>query len=478
MTALDDAVAAPADLADATATELLALYAAGEATPRDAVEACLARIEAAEPALNAIITLLAEEALAGADAALERWRSGTARPIEGVPYGLKDIIATEGVLTTGGSGLYLDHVPTETAAHVTRLDDAGGLLLAKLGTFEFACGGAANQAFGPVRNPWDLSRTTGGSSSGSGAAVAAGMVPLAIGTDTGGSIRIPAAYCGITGLKPTYGRVPRHGVMGLSWSLDHAGPMARSVADAALMLGLIAGPDERDPYASARPVPGYVAELGTSAGRGGWRVGRLRGWYEEPMHPAVAAAYDDAVGELATLGIEVADVELPGTAVAVAGALCVLYTEMLSLHEGHLPTIEERDSMGAGLLAAAPFVAGSDYVRGLRHRRVFQQELSEAMAGFDAFVLPGACTAPPPLATMLADTGDGVVDWLGLAMRNHIPFNYSGSPALCVPGGLSGGLPVSVQLVGRPHDEATLFAIGAAYQAATAHHQARPPLLG
>ncbi len=466
-------VKVPTDLADATATELLSLYASGAASPTEAVQACLARIEATEPALNAIITLLADDALAGAAAAGQRWQAGTARALEGVPYALKDIIATAGVLTTGGSGLYLDNVPTETAAHAARLADAGGLLMAKLGTFEFACGGAYNQAFGPVRNPWDVERTTGGSSSGSGAAVAAGQVPLAIGTDTGGSIRIPAAYCGITGIKATYGRVPRHGVMGLSWTLDHAGPMTRSVEDAALMLGVIAGYDERDAYASTRPVPDYVAALGAPVA--GTRVARLRGFFEEPMDPAVGAAYEVAVAELAALGIEVVDVELPEIETAVAAAWTTMYPEMLSLHERHLPTIEERDTMGAGMLAAAPFIAATDYVRALRYRTIFQEQLATAIDGFAAFVLPGSTAPPPELSALSPDSDEGNHDWLATATRNHIPFNYSGSPGLCVPAGFADGLPISLQLIGRPHDDAALLHLGHAFQAATSHHLARPP---
>jgi aspartyl-tRNA(Asn)/glutamyl-tRNA(Gln) amidotransferase subunit A len=464
-----------AGLADATAVDLLAGFRSGDLSPVDAVEACLARIDALEPALNAVITLLAEPALEAARASADRWARGTALPLDGVPYGLKDIVATAGILTTGGSGLYPTNVPTESASHAARLQAAGGILLAKLGTFEFACGGAVNQAYGPVRNPWDPARTTGGSSSGSGAAVAAGMVPLAIGTDTGGSIRIPAAYCGITGLKATYGRVPRHGVMGLSWTLDHAGPMTRSVEDAALMLGVIAGYDGRDAHSSKLPVPDYVGLLDRPVA--GMRVGRPRGWFEEPIHPAFLEAFERSLVELADLGIEVVDIEVPDVDVATAAAWQVCYAEMLSLHEGHFPTLEERDSMGAGMLAAAPFVPAGDYLRGLRYRSVFQAQFAAAMEGCDAMVLPGSTTPPPLLDDMLADVGDDKLDWLGLATRNHIPFNYLGVPGLCVPSGPAAGLPSSLQLIGHPHDDATLLALGAAYQAATDHHLARPAIV-
>lgn len=465
---------APADLAEATATELLAAYAARTATPVDAVDACLRRIEALESQVNAVRTLLADEALAAAVASAGRWAAGTARPLEGVPYGLKDIIATAGVTTTGGSAMYRDLVPTETAAHAARLEDAGALLLAKLETFEFACGGAHNKTFGPVRNPWDPERTTGGSSSGSGAAVAAGMVPLAIGTDTGGSIRIPAAYCSLAGMKPTYGRVPRHGVMGLSWTLDHAGPMTRSVEDAALMLGVIAGHDRRDSYSSERPVPDYSEAVHTPLPAGA-RVGRLRGYFEETVEPDVLAVYEAALGELAGLGVQIVDVEIADVALAAAAAWTICWSETLSLHTGHFAMLEDRDVMGAGLLGAAPFVSATDYLRALRYRAVFQRSVEAAMGGCLALVLLGSGSPPPRLDDLATAEAQG--DWLFDATRHHIAFNYAGVPGLCVPAGLSGGLPVSLQFVGMPHADDTLLQLGAAFQRNTDHHLARPTMV-
>ena len=229
------------DLSELTATELLEAYRSGKASPVEAVDACLAKMDALEPDINAVLTRLDDRARLDARESERRWARGDAKSFDGVPFGLKDIIATAGVQTTGGSGLYADWVPEESASLAQRMSNAGGILTAKLQTFEFACGGAFNRHFGIVRNPWSLERGTGGSSSGSAAAVAARELPVAIGTDTGGSVRIPAAWCGITGLKATFGRIPRHGVMGLSWTLDHAGPMTRSVADAALGVGADGG---------------------------------------------------------------------------------------------------------------------------------------------------------------------------------------------------------------------------------------------
>lgn len=466
-----------AALADLTATELLARFAAGTATPSQAVEACLTRIATTDDAYNAVLTLLADRARRQAAESDARWAAGTARALEGVPFGLKDIVATADIRTTGGSSLYAEHVPTESAALAGRLEQAGGVLLAKLSTFEFACGGAVNRTFGPTRNPWDLQRTTGGSSSGSGAAVALGQVPLAIGTDTGGSIRIPSAFCGLSGLKPTYGRVPRHGVMGLSWTLDHAGPMARSVADCALMLDVIAGADPRD----ATSLPGPAVPFADSLTRevAGMRVARSRGFLEEQMHPAVAAAYETALAELAGLGVELVDVELPTFDLAAVTSWFIIYAEMLSLHEEHFGLIEQRDEMGASLFGASPFVSAADYLRALRLRPAFQRELETAMTGCDALVTP-AMTALPPLidVEMVSDLGDHSEPWLDVACRTNVPFNLTGNPALVFPSGLVDGMPVALQLVGHPLDEATLFALGHAYQQATAHHLHRPPVLG
>jgi aspartyl-tRNA(Asn)/glutamyl-tRNA(Gln) amidotransferase subunit A len=462
------------DLADFTASELLEAYEAGSASPRDAVDACIARIEASDPAINAVLTPTFETAIETAGQSAERWQAGKARPLEGVPYGLKDIIATKGVRTTGGSALYRTWVPDTDATLAARLADAGGIRLAKLHTFEFACGGAANKTFGPARNPWSLDRTTGGSSSGSAAAVAAGFVPIAIGTDTGGSIRIPAAYCGITGLKPTYGRVPRTGVMGLSWTMDHAGPMVRSVADAAKVLAVIAGADGHDSYASQRPVPDYADSLEQPVV--GIRIGRPAGYLLERGHPDVITAYEEALQALAEAGAVIVDVELPLVHLSEPAGWMIIYAEMLSMHEGHLVGIDDRDEMGAGLLARGPFVTARDYLKAMRFRPLFQRSIGEAFEDIDVLATPGTTTVAPLLEDMLADVGTERVDWLSVATRTSLPFDLSGQPAMCIPCGLVDSLPVSLQLIGRPHDEAGVFRVGAAFQRETNHHLARPPL--
>jgi aspartyl-tRNA(Asn)/glutamyl-tRNA(Gln) amidotransferase subunit A len=462
------------DLAELTAVELMSHYAAGTASPSEAVSACMSRVEQYDGQINAILTPMFEQATEAADRSTARWAAGTARPLEGVPYGLKDIIATEGVLTTGGSALYKSWIPSSDAVVADRLVSAGGIPMAKLQTFEFACGGAANKTFGPVHNPWDLRRTTGGSSSGSAAAVAAGMLPVAIGTDTGGSIRIPSAYCGLSGLKPTYGRVPRSGIMGLSWTCDHAGPMTRSVADAAAVLGVIAGHHPSDPYASRRGVPAYLEVLDRDVT--GLRVGRPTDYLLERTHPAVADAFQSAVAVLERAGAVVVDVKLPLAELAEAAAWLAIYAEMLAYHSDHLPGIDDRDEMGAGLLALGPFVSAADYLRAMRFRVLFQQSIEAVFDDVDVLVTTGTPTIAPLLDDMLADIGTERVDWLKVASRTSIPFNFTGQPALCVPSGFVEGMPVSLQIVGRPHDDSTVLALGAAFQRETQHHLTRPDL--
>jgi aspartyl-tRNA(Asn)/glutamyl-tRNA(Gln) amidotransferase subunit A len=463
-------------LADATATELLDLYRTGAASPVDAVQACLERIDAVEPEINAVLTLLGDRALAQAADSADRWARGEARPFEGVPYGLKDIVATRGVRTTGGSSLYRDLCPTESASLAGRLEDAGGVLVAKLQTYEFACGGSLNRTFGVVRNPWALDRSTGGSSSGSAAAVAARELPVAIGTDTGGSIRIPAAWCGLVGLKATFGRVPRHGVMGLSWTLDHAGPMTRTVADTALTLGVIAGHDPRDATTSMRPVGDFLAACSRPVA--GLRIGVPGNWFFDRIHPAVADAFEESVRALRDLGLEPVELQIPAFEHVEAVGWTVLYAEMMALHEPHLPTIEDRDAACSDFLAVAPFVAAGDYLKALRVRALLQRGVQRAFELCDVLATPGVASVAPPLDAMACDLGEpDPVPWLDAAPRTTLPFNVTGNPAIVVPAGLVDGLPVSLQLVGRPYDEETVLAVAAAYEAATGHDHRAPPLL-
>ncbi|WP_308195408.1 amidase [Dactylosporangium sp. AC04546] len=454
-----------ADLIDLTVTELLTAFASGRATPTQAVDSCLERIEETNPAFGSVVAVTARAAYARAAVADARWANGTPRPLEGVPYGLKDLIATAGTPTTGGSRLYADHIPSADAVLERRLAEAGAVLVAKLATFEFGLGGSST---GNVPNPRDAARTAGGSSSGSGAAVALGQVPLAIGTDTAGSIRIPSAFCGISGLKATFGRVPSRGILGSTWSMSYAGPMARSVEDCARVLDVLSGPDPHRTFQLPDDGPFHDAVTRDVAGM---RLARDRRSFERSMHPAVAEAYELALLEVQELGVELVDVALPHFDELLTAAWTIIYAEALSTHHSHLDRLEELDEMTAGLLGAAPFVSALDYLRALRLRRFFQGELERAMEGCDLLVTPGLTALPPVLGeSMMADLGDRQVPWLDAACTPNVAFNLTGNPALVVPAGRIDGLPSSLQFVARPRDEAALLALGGAYQRATRHH--------
>jgi len=462
------------DLADATATELLDLFGAGAASPVDAVEAVLARIERVEPAVQAVATLVADDARAAARASERRWHNGEARPLEGVPYGLKDVVATAGVRTSGGSRRFADHVPDASAAVARRLEQAGGVLVAKLNTYELALGTPDGVPY--TRNPWDVERTPGGSSSGSAAAVAARELPIAIGTDTGGSIRIPASFCGVTGLKPTYGAVPRTGVFPLSWTLDHVGPLATAALDAALVMDAIAGPDDGDPTSSARPWRPAVA--GARADPAGLRVGLPRDWFFDVCDPQVAAATERAVELLAENGASVVEVSVPAARLAEERGMwdAIVYAECGSLHEDAFPAHAEL--YGADfrhVLLTAPFVSALEYLAALRGRVHIQRDLEAAFASADVLVTPCAVAAAPLAADMVMEVGDRRYPWREVAGRTTAIFNLAGAPALSLPIGLDeGGLPMGMQVVAPPHADGLCLQVGAWYQRLTTHHRAAP----
>src|SRR3989475_7736835 len=299
------------EIAYATIAELGARYRKRDLSPVEVIQALLARIEKLDPILHAFVTLTADSALAEARAAEEALLRGDARPLLGIPVAHKDIYLTRGILTTGGSALLADWIPDEDATCVTRLQRAGAVMLGKLITHEFAFGiQFPGHRFAAAKNPWDLAHMPGGSSSGSGAALAAGLAFGALGSDTGGSIRGPASFCGITGLKPTYGRCSRAGVLTLSWTLDHTGPMARTVEDCAYLLQALAGHDALDPASSREPVPDYVAPLGR--GVRGLRVGVVREYFFEGIDPEVEKGFEQALATLRQLGATVEDVQMPG----------------------------------------------------------------------------------------------------------------------------------------------------------------------
>jgi aspartyl-tRNA(Asn)/glutamyl-tRNA(Gln) amidotransferase subunit A len=469
-----------ADLFFAPMTELARLIATRVVSPVEVVRVHLDRIAALDGGLRAYITVCAEAALQAARAAEAALAAGQpVGPLHGVPYALKDLYDTAGVRTTGGSKIFAARVPAADATVARRLAQAGAILLGKLNMVEFAYGPEGlNPHYGHARNPWDrgVHRMAGGSSSGSGVAVAAGLAPGALGSDTGGSIRIPASLCGITGLKPTYGRVSRSGVLPLAWSMDHVGPMTRSAADCALMLGAMAGYDPADASTSVLPVPDYVAAL--TGDVKGLRVGLLRSFFLEGATPEVRAAVEAAAKTLAAAGAVVDEVSLETMTYVPAAALAVVGVEALAYHADLLRTRgAEYDPDIARRLRVGAFVSGVHYVRAQQVRALVRDEVDRALARRDVLLAPSTPIPAPAVDERQLTAGDGPSDVRSALIRFTRPFNVSGHPACALPCGFtSAGLPIGLQLVGRPFDEATVLRAADAFQRLTDFHTRRPGL--
>jgi len=431
-----------------------------EVSPVELVEAYLRRIDEIDGTLKAYVTVVADQALADARAAETEIAGGNYRgPLHGVPIGLKDLYDTAGVRTTGQSKVLEHRVPAKDATSVAKLRGAGTILLGKLSMHEFALGGPDTSLFELSRNPWDTERGPGGSSSGSGTAVAAGLCMAALGSDTGGSIRIPAAYCGIVGLKPTYGRVSRAGVLPLAWSLDHCGPMTWTVEDAALMLQAMAGPDPADPTAVDAPVPDYSAALADDVR--GLTIGVPRSYIDDPavgVDPEVGAAFDAALAALASLGARIEEIEVPSLAFATEANTMIMISEAFSYHRANL--ISQPQNYGA--TARACFVLGGtyttgDYQQAMRARARVRREYAEVMQRVDLIATPSMATPAGPFDYDLLSL-IGIPNFMG-------PMNQTGMPAISVPCGFSDdGLPIGLQLAGRPFDEPTVIRAAHAYQ--------------
>ncbi len=452
-----------------TIRELGARYRKREVSPVEVTRALLARIEKLDPALHAFVTLTPERALADARAAEEALRKGDTRPLLGIPIGHKDIYLSRGIRTTGGSALFADWVPEDESTVVRRWHEAGTVLMGKLITHEFAFGlQFPGHRFPPARNPWNVEHIPGGSSSGSGAALAAGFVHGATGSDTGGSIRGPAAFCGITGLKPTYGRVSRAGVMTLSWTLDHTGPMARTAEDCAYLLQGMAGHDARDPASSTRPLDDYVAALDGNVR--GLRIGVPRNYFFDGVDPQIVHAFDEALGVLEKLGAEVRDLTIPSFDLSRAFFL-IMVTEAFAYHEQDLRTHPElygevlRERMLTGAL-----VTGAEYVQAQRIRMQICADVAGVMKTVDVLATPTTITPATPFK--VAYDPD-----FGFPRSNMAPFNLTGQPTLALPCGFSSaGLPLGFQVGGRAFEETTVLRLGHAYQRATDWHTRRPPV--
>lgn len=442
------------------------------------VEAALARIESLDDKLHAYITVMAEEARSVARALDAELASGQDRgPLHGIPVAVKDLYDTAGTRTTSGSKILAGRVPERDATSVARLREAGAVIVGKTNLNEFACGVTSTNAhYGDVLNPWDLSRTPGGSSGGSAAAVAAGLCTLATGSDTGGSIRIPAALCGIVGVKPSYGRISCHGIMPLSWEQDHPGPMARTVHDAALMLSAMAGWDVADPASARLPVPNYALEL--EGGIAGWRIGLDRQYALQGISNEVRDAFEQALDTLVMLGAEVVEVQVPGLEEGISAGLVIWNAEATAVHEEWLRTrIEDYDPRVGPRLGNGFSVTGLDYARAQRARRQLVRNLQVLYEDVDLLATPMCAIGAPPQGASQVEVGGQEFDVLPALTRYSRVFNLTGLPSVSLPCGFTGDdLPIGLQLVGALYDEATVLKAAYAYEQATKWHPRRPAL--
>lgn len=462
----------PEDLHELTLAEAARLISTRKLSPVEYTSSLLARIEALEPQLNAFITRTPDVATIAARAAEAEIMRGNLRgPLHGIPFALKDIYDTAGILTSGHSRTCIDRIPDKDATTVVRLKAAGAVLTGKLATHEFAHGGPSfDLPWPPARNPWNTAHFTGGSSSGSGAALAARLVPASLGSDTGGSIRGPAGLCGVAGLKPTYGLVSRAGVLPNSYSYDHCGPMARTSQDCALLLNAIAGHDPADPASSPRPVEDLAK--GINSGIKGLRIGIIRHFWEKdlPIDAQASAAIEQALEVLRELGALTEDVSMRPLQAYSDVKIVMAETELFSLH---LPELVARpgafgQDFRARSLAACLFTS-EDYVRASRERRAMIEEMQPLYRRYDLLLTANGSPAPR------LDTHDPLAFWKRPNFTS--PFNCTGGPALALLCGFSkNGLPLSLQIAGRPHEDSLVLRAGHAYETATGFFKRMPDL--
>ena len=461
-----------------SAGQLSPLVQSKELSPVEIVEAHLARIEATDTVLNSFITLLPDEARAAARRAEAEIQRGNYRgPLHGIPVGLKDLYNTAGVRTTSGSRIFDTFVPKEDCTVAARFSQAGAILLGKLNMHQFAYGPTGeNPDYGHMHNPWDPELVAGGSSGGSGSAAASGQCTITTGSDTGGSIRIPAALCGIVGLKPTYGLVSRHGLTPLSWSLDHPGPMVRTVEDAALTMNVIAGHDPKDVASAVVDVPDYTTAL-TGDVRG-LRIGVPKEYFEAPLDPQVGRTVRQALDLLETMGAVVTEVSFPMFQHSFAISTTILMSEAAAYHRDLLhkdgdklyPPVRLR--LEAGLLISAV-----DYLRAQQARSQFNRQARQLIETVDLLAGPTTSVTAPPLLAPRVQAGELSVETPPALTQFNRPYNVAGFPAISIPCGFSdAGLPIALQLAGKPFDELTVLRAAHAYEQATDWHQRRPPI--
>ena len=449
-------------------TDLARAYPERRLSPVEAVGALLERIEATDRELNAFITVTGERALEEARRAEREILGGDYRgPLHGVPVGLKDLIYTEGVRTTMGSAFFKDYVPDYSATVVLRLEEAGAIMLGKTNTHEFAYGPTGDRSyFGPTRNPHDIRRIPGGSSAGSGAAVAANLLYGSLGSDTGGSIRIPAALCGVVGMKPTFGRVSKHGVFPLSWTLDHVGPLTRTVEDNALLLNALAGYDPKDPYSADRDPEDFARDL--RRGVRGAVIGVPGDFYFEHVEDEVEERVREAMEVFRSLGVEIREVEIPHLWETLRAQRLTLAADAYAIHEERLNTEPEKfDEEVRERLMDGERLKAHRYASAQQRKLLARDEFGRALDEVEILLTPTL-----PITATLIDQRDVDIGGYEEPVRSAVtrltgPTNHNGFPSLSVPCGVTAsGLPVGMQLIGRPFDEATLYRFGHAYEEA------------
>ena len=466
------------ELAFTSVAELAPLIQKKVVSPVEVTQVHLDRIERLNDRYLAYLTVLKDEALRAARNAEQEIVRGRYRgPLHGIPIALKDLFAVKGVRLTCGSKILADHIAERDATVVTRLNQAGTILLGKLNMHEFAWGGTSlNPHYGTPRNPWDLTRLPGGSSGGSAVATAAGLAMGTLGTDTGGSVRIPASLSGIVGLKPTYGRVSRSGVYPLSSSCDHVGPMVRTVSDAAVLLQAIAGPDPKDPTASHVKVPDYTSALKEDVR--GLRLGVPQEYFFEGVEPAVRDGVQAAVQHLSSLGAAVEEVSIPSIPHVIASSTAIIAAEAYEVHARTLKTrspdygVDVRTRL---MLGACVQVA--QYLNAQRFRTLLRQEMLDVLGRVDALVTPTTLMAASKIDEPLIHIDNEEFVVAAHIARATRPFNMTGLPAISVPCGFTpDGLPIGLQIVGRPFDETSVLHVAYAYEQSTSWHERHPTL--
>lgn len=465
------------DLAKLTISDASQALRSGVISSRELTDAYLARIEALNPRINAYVNVTADRARADADKAdADRAKGIDLGPLHGVPVAHKDLYETAGIRTTGGGKIHANNVPERDSTVVSKLKAAGTVLLGKLNTHEYAYGGTTNNPhFGATHNPWNLDHIPGGSSGGSGAAVAAGLTIAATGTDTGGSIRLPASFCGVVGLKPNFGRVSKAGVMPLSYGYDHAGPLANTVHDAALMLNAMAGYDAADPASIPMEAEDFTRKL--NLGVRGLRIGVLRNWFFDGLQDGIGDAVENAIAEFTRLGAHVEDVTITGAGEALAGLFGYVLAEAQDIHADALRSRPQDfgDDVRALLQSPAPDVASM--MSGLRANAAWTAACRVALQEFDVFLTPTVAITAPLIGEEIVRVGGAEESVMGAMIRNTGPFNGNHLPALTVPCGFNAeGLPIGLQIVGRPFEEATVVQVGHAYEQATEWRLRKPTL--